>query len=309
MSDEASTRASWSTWKDMKRLMTTAMILSLLGGAAAEAAGAGLGQDRPERQGRQERQGGDRGPGSGGGRGDGGGWRQSGGDRGDRSDRGDRGGQSAPQAQQPQPAPQPAAAPQPRNPREGVGAPSGRGDQNRNDQPRGDRGGQDRGNQGRGGQNGWDRGPGRGDQGRPDQGRPDQGRPGQGRPDQGRPGWDRPGQGRPDQGGRPGQNGQWRDRDHDRPRYDQNRYRPSYRSQQRYRVGAYRYPRGFYVNRWSFGDYLPGGWYGQSYYLNAWQYGLPTPPIGCEWVRVGDDALLVDVWSGQVLSVYYDLFW
>jgi Ni/Co efflux regulator RcnB len=33
------------------------------------------------------------------------------------------------------------------------------------------------------------------------------------------------------------------------------------------------------------------------------------PPVGCEWIRVGDDAVLVDVWSGQVLSVYYDLFW
>ena len=63
------------------------------------------------------------------------------------------------------------------------------------------------------------------------------------------------------------------------------------------------------MNRWSFGDYLPGGWYGQSYYLDAYEYGLPYPPAGCEWVRVGDDAILVDVWSGQVLSVMYDLFW
>jgi Ni/Co efflux regulator RcnB len=63
------------------------------------------------------------------------------------------------------------------------------------------------------------------------------------------------------------------------------------------------------VNSWSFGDYLPGGWYSQSYYLNSGMYGLPYPPVGCEWVRVGDDALLVDVWSGQVLSVYYNLFW
>ena len=63
------------------------------------------------------------------------------------------------------------------------------------------------------------------------------------------------------------------------------------------------------MNQWAFGDYLPGGWYGQSYYLNSGQYGLPYPPVGCEWVRVGDDALLVDVWSGEVLSVYYDLFW
>ncbi|HWW24776.1 MAG TPA: RcnB family protein, partial [Caulobacter sp.] len=125
---------------------------------------------------------------------------------------------------------------------------------------------------------GWDRGPGRGDQGRPDY-------------------------------GRPGQNGHWRDRDNDRQRYDQRRYQPSYRATQRYRVPAYRYPRGFYARRWAFGDYLPGGWYGSPYYLDAWRYGLPYPPIGCEWVRVGDDAVLVDVWSGQVLSVYYDLFW
>jgi hypothetical protein len=65
----------------------------------------------------------------------------------------------------------------------------------------------------------------------------------------------------------------------------------------------------FYARRWSYGDYLPGGWYGSSYYLNAGQFGLPYPPIGCEWVRVGNDALLVDVWSGQVLSVFYGLFW
>lgn len=63
------------------------------------------------------------------------------------------------------------------------------------------------------------------------------------------------------------------------------------------------------MRSWSFGDYLPGGWYSTSYYLDWFRYGLPNPPIGCEWVRVGDNAILVDVWSGQVLSVYYDLFW
>ena len=99
------------------------------------------------------------------------------------------------------------------------------------------------------------------------------------------------------------------DRDRGRPQYDRWSYRPSYRAIERYRAPAYRYPRGWYVHRWVFGEYLPGGWYGSYYYLNAWQYGLPQPPIGCEWVRVGDDALLVDVWTGQVLSVWADLFW
>ena len=36
---------------------------------------------------------------------------------------------------------------------------------------------------------------------------------------------------------------------------------------------------------------------------------MPYPPIGCEWVRVGNDALLVDIWTGRVVAVYYGLFW
>lgn len=63
------------------------------------------------------------------------------------------------------------------------------------------------------------------------------------------------------------------------------------------------------MRSWSYGDRLPWGWFGASYYLNWGAYGLPLPPIGCEWVRVGSDALLVDIWSGEVLSVYYGLFW
>jgi len=102
---------------------------------------------------------------------------------------------------------------------------------------------------------------------------------------------------------------QFRDRDRGRAQWDQRRYQQSYRFNQRFRIGAYRTPPGYYNRSWGFGDRLPFGWFGSSYYLNAAAYGLPYPPIGCEWVRVGDDAILVDVWSGQVLSVYYDLFW
>ena len=74
-------------------------------------------------------------------------------------------------------------------------------------------------------------------------------------------------------------------------------------------MAPYRYPNGWFVRSWYFGDYLPGGWYASYYYLDWRAYGLAYPPIGCEWVRVGRDALLVDVWTGEVLSVYYDLFW
>ena len=91
--------------------------------------------------------------------------------------------------------------------------------------------------------------------------------------------------------------------------YDQRQWRPTYRAPQRFRAPVWRPPVGFYNYNWRYGDFLPRAWFGSSYYLNWGMYGLPFPPIGCEWVRVGSDAILVDTWTGEVLSVYYGLFW
>jgi Ni/Co efflux regulator RcnB len=102
---------------------------------------------------------------------------------------------------------------------------------------------------------------------------------------------------------------QFRDRDRGRQQFDQRRYQPVYRFNQRYRLPAWRPPIGFYAHTWVYGDILPRAWYGTSYYLDWFRYGLPMPPIGAEWVRSGDDAILVDTWTGRVLSVAYDLFW
>jgi Ni/Co efflux regulator RcnB len=99
-----------------------------------------------------------------------------------------------------------------------------------------------------------------------------------------------------------------RSRDRNRSWFEAGRWSRSYQAQHRYR-SPWRYPSGWYAYRWSFGDYLPYGWYSSSYYLNWYEYGLPEPPIGAEWVRSGEDAILVDVWTGEVLSVYYGLFW
>lgn len=109
---------------------------------------------------------------------------------------------------------------------------------------------------------------------------------------------------------RPGDGHRLRDRDRDRTWWDSTRWRRTYQSSHRYRVPRYVYPSGWYVRSWTFGDILPHrSWYGRSYYLDWWRYGLPRPPIGTEWVRMRDDAILVDIWSGRVLAVYYDLFW
>ncbi|MFN3521976.1 MAG: RcnB family protein [Phenylobacterium sp.] len=96
----------------------------------------------------------------------------------------------------------------------------------------------------------------------------------------------------------------------DRPRYDRRYYPPVYRIPHRYRVAPYRPPPGWYAFSWSFGDVLPHTWYGPQYrILDWWSYGLPIPPAGYDWVRVGDDALLVDSFNGRVVQVVYDLFW
>jgi Ni/Co efflux regulator RcnB len=100
-----------------------------------------------------------------------------------------------------------------------------------------------------------------------------------------------------------------RSRDRGRSWYNERSWQRSYRAHQRDRDAPYRYPSGWYARSWSFGDVLPFGWFTSSYYLNAGAYGLPYPPIGCEWVRVGQDAVLVDIWTGRIVTVYYGLFW
>jgi Ni/Co efflux regulator RcnB len=38
-------------------------------------------------------------------------------------------------------------------------------------------------------------------------------------------------------------------------------------------------------------------------------YDLPPAPYPLQWVRYYDDALLVNVFTGQVVDVMYDFFW
>lgn len=145
-----------------------------------------------------------------------------------------------------------------------------------------------------GGGQSFDRNPGNRDQGNRDQGNRNEGdrnRADQNRGDQNR--WDN---GR--NGGYAGQ--QWQ----------RGRFPPIYQSQQRFRIGSYRPPSGFYVRQWGFGDFLPRAWYGSQYYLSDFDYyGLPYPPPGFEWVRVGEDALLIDRFTGRIVQVVRYLFW
>jgi len=122
-----------------------------------------------------------------------------------------------------------------------------------------------------------------------------------GRPAVGHAGAGRPGFGYQSHGLRPSDRG--------RAVYSVSVYRQEFVATRRYRYVGGGYPGGWYAHSWYYGNVLPIGWYGPEFYLNFGLYGLLGPPIGCEWVREGPDAVLVDIWSGQVLSVERGVFY
>ncbi len=57
---------------------------------------------------------------------------------------------------------------------------------------------------------------------------------------------------------------------------------------------------GYYARRWSWGQTLPPLFWARQYWLMDYTiYALPPPPFGAIWVRVGDDALLIDQTDGD----------
>ncbi len=125
-----------------------------------------------------------------------------------------------------------------------------------------------------------------------------------------------------------------RDRDHDRDRwrhYERDGHRYSYRNWNDgwrqdnrynwynyrqsygdiYRMGRYHSPyRHHSYSRLGIGVYLDSMFFGSSYWIDdPWRYRLPAAYGPYRWVRYYDDALLVDVYSGEVVDVVYDFFW
>lgn len=92
-------------------------------------------------------------------------------------------------------------------------------------------------------------------------------------------------------------------------RYNWSDYRRS--NSHIYRVGRYNAPYyGNRYNRFSIGLFLGSGYYASNYWINdPWHYRLPAAHGPYRWVRYYDDALLVDIYSGEVLDVIYDFFW
>jgi len=101
--------------------------------------------------------------------------------------------------------------------------------------------------------------------------------------------------------------GRWAGRgDHWQP----GRYPPVFSAHHRFHVGRYHAPYGFFARSWGFGDILPRGWYGPDYFIDDFlDFDLPYPPPGYEWVRVGDDALMIDEYTGRIVQVVRGIFW
>lgn len=77
----------------------------------------------------------------------------------------------------------------------------------------------------------------------------------------------------------------------------------------RFRIAPYRYPSGWGYRHWGFGAFLPFVFLAPDYTLyNYWEFGLPAPPPGYHWIRVGPDALLVRYGDGYVLDAVYGIF-
>jgi Ni/Co efflux regulator RcnB len=82
------------------------------------------------------------------------------------------------------------------------------------------------------------------------------------------------------------------------------------RSFSSFRAAPFYYPGGWGYRRWGVGQFLPGAFLTQSYFIGNWgAYGLGPPPPGLQWVRYGPDALLVNVYTGQVVDTVYGVFW
>jgi Ni/Co efflux regulator RcnB len=111
--------------------------------------------------------------------------------------------------------------------------------------------------------------------------------------------------GRPGPGGGPGRPAAGR---HDFRSFGD--FHQSFNASRRFHAPAYRRPPGWYARRWTFGEVLPALFWARDYWLTDYMdYALPPPPPYAVWVRYGNDALLIDQDSGEIITVEYGVFY
>lgn len=77
----------------------------------------------------------------------------------------------------------------------------------------------------------------------------------------------------------------------------------------RIHAAGYVFPRGHRYHRCHIGQRLPLIFLSEIYYFTDYaEAGFDDPPDGYEWIRYGPDLLLVDLATGEVVDVEYDVF-
>jgi Ni/Co efflux regulator RcnB len=90
---------------------------------------------------------------------------------------------------------------------------------------------------------------------------------------------------------------------------DRGKYQHNYQAARSYHIGPYRPPHGWVNRHWGYGEVLPRAFWAPQYLVtDYWLFALEVPPAGYEWVRYGNDALLIDINSGEVLQAEYGVF-
>jgi Ni/Co efflux regulator RcnB len=92
--------------------------------------------------------------------------------------------------------------------------------------------------------------------------------------------------------------------------FDPRRYHHNYTATHRFHAAIYVRPQGWYYRRWSYGQTFPQAFYARDYWISDYQaYGLIDPPEDCQWVRYDNDAVLVDIDTGDILQVIYNFYY
>lgn len=91
-------------------------------------------------------------------------------------------------------------------------------------------------------------------------------------------------------------------------RFDWRSWRNHHRST--FHLGFYFDPFGWGYQSFDIGWRLWPNYYSSNYWINdPYEYRLPYAPPGTRWIRYYDDALLVDLYTGEVVDVIRDFFW
>ncbi|WP_174279148.1 RcnB family protein [Sphingomonas bacterium] len=77
-----------------------------------------------------------------------------------------------------------------------------------------------------------------------------------------------------------------------------------------FRRGGYAGPRGYRYRPVGVGYRFAPEYYGRDHWVNDWQrYRLARPGYGQQWVRYGNDVVLIDLRSGRVATVFNSFFY